>query len=200
MPSDQIVRYQIDRWRQEQARVGEGLVLFNRRISRSRASSIARTSQSARPGRSGPALALDADGKLVVLDGDPFKLYYRWAEWRTGAVTGPEWQATAQVTRRQIIAGDLGFADLVLYSDPGEQALRGRKEADLSRTRRNFERNTAMRPYFRQWYEAVGALDQRRVIWEHPVAGLTDDLLAIGPRPSRADPQLFDALVNNLHA
>lgn len=146
------------------------------------------------------SVALDADGQVVVLDGDPFKLYYHWAERRVGALTGPDWLATVDVTRRHFIEGDYGLADLVLYSDPGAEALRVRKEADPTRSRRNFERNTAMRPFFRQWYEAVGALDQRRVVWEHPPDGLAEHLLAIGPRPSRGDPQLFDDLLRSLPA
>ncbi len=43
---DQILLYQVDRWRR--------------------------------------AVAVDERGEVVVLDGDPFKLYYGWASWRVG--------------------------------------------------------------------------------------------------------------------
>lgn len=144
------------------------------------------------------AVAADAAGELVVLDGDPFKLYYSWAEWRTGAMNSSEWETTVEATRRQFINGDYGLADLVLYSDPGEGELRRRKEADHTRSRRGFERHTAMRPHFAQWYEAVSSLDPKRVVWEHPDHGLTEHQLAFGPRRSRSDPQLFDHLLARL--
>jgi hypothetical protein len=145
------------------------------------------------------AVALDAHGEIVVLDGDPFKLYYSWAAWRVGSLTETEWEAAVETTRRDFVAGDCGLADLVLHSDPGEDELRRRMEADHRRARRNFELNTSMRPYFRQWYETVRTLDPKRVVWEHPADGLTEDLLAAGRRPSRSDPGLFDELLARLH-
>ena len=141
------------------------------------------------------AVAADADGELVVLDGDPFKLYYSWAAWRVGAIAESEWEATVETTRRQFIDGLYGLADLVLYSDPGEDELRRRKESDDTRSRRNFELHTTMRPFFRQWYEAISHLDPKRVVWKHPDGGLTEDHLALGPRPARSDPALFDRVL-----
>ena len=143
------------------------------------------------------AVAADATGEVVVLDGDPFKLYYSWAAWRVGTLTDVEWTVVVETTRHHFVLGDYGLADLVLYSDPGEDELRIRKQADRTRTRRNFEQNTAMRPYFRQWYEAVKRLDPSRVLWEHP-DGLSDDVLALGPRESRSNPELFDRLILSL--
>lgn len=159
-PIDEVLRYQVNRWRQ--------------------------------------AVAADAAGELVVLDGDPFKLYYSWAEWRAGALDRSEWEAVVATTRRHFIDGDYGLADVVLYSDPGEAELRRRKEADRTRVRRGFERHTAMRPHFAQWYEAVSTLDSNRVLWEHPADGVTAELLALGRRRSRSDPELFDRLLGAL--
>ena len=114
------------------------------------------------------AVAADANGELVVLDGDPFKLYFAWASWRAGALTELAWNAPPADARSSFVAGDLGFADLVLYSDPGEDELRRRKAADSSRSRRNFERNTAMRFSFRRWYETMSELDPQRFGSIHP--------------------------------
>lgn len=160
--SDDILRYQIDRWRR----------------------------------------ALDSDGRdeLVVLDGDPFKLYYSWAAWRVGKLTDTEWGSVVDAARRHFVSGEHGLADLILYSDPGEDELRRRKEGDDTRSRRNFELHTNMRPYFRQWYEAMGRLDPTRVVWEHPADGLTADLLSVGRRPSRSDPQRLECLLSGLPA
>lgn len=144
------------------------------------------------------AVDRDAAGDVVVLDGDPFKLYYRWAERQVGVVDEAAWEGAAETTRRQFAAGDLGLADLVLYADPGEDELRRRRDGDPTRSRRNFERNTSLRTFFRRWYEAVGRLDPQRVVWGHPVDGLSADLLALGPRPSRSDPELLDRLLSDL--
>jgi len=144
------------------------------------------------------AVAADAAGEVVVLDGGPFKLYYSWAAWRLGVMSKDEWDVTVETTRHQFVNGDFGLADLVLYSDPGEKELRRRKEADRTRSRRNFELHTTMRPFFRQWYESVSRLDPKRVIWEHPEEGLTQNLLSPGRRESRSAPQLFDRLLAGL--
>lgn len=160
--TDDILRYQIDRWRR--------------------------------------ALASDARGEVAVLDGDPFELYYSWAAWRVGNLSETDWEAAVETTRRHFVAGDYGLADLILYADPGEDELRRRREADNARSRRNFGLHTSMRPYLRQWYEAISRLDPTRVVWEHPADGLTADLLAIGPRPARPDPERFDVLIASLPA
>lgn len=157
---DEILRYQIHRWRQ--------------------------------------ALEADAMDEVVVLDGDPFKLYYSWAERKIGRLSDLEWSSIADTTRVDFVTGDLGVADLVLYSDPSEDELRRRQEGDATRTRRNFERHMVMRPFFRRWYEAVARLDPARVVWAHPPDGLTGDLLAVGRRPSRSSPKLLAELLNDL--
>jgi len=144
------------------------------------------------------AVAADARGEVVVLDGDPFKLYYPWARWRAGDLDDEDWNSMVEASRQQFAAGDHGLADLVLYRDPGVIELRRRKDADQTRTRRNFERHTSMRPRFRQWFEAIARLDPGRVVWDHPAEGLTDELLALGRRPSRSEPALFDDLLASL--
>ena len=132
------------------------------------------------------ALRADAAGEVVVLDGDPFKLYYAYARRALGETAAADWDAEVALFRRLVAAGDHGLADLVLYADPGDAELARRREADATRSRRNFARHTAMRPAFRRWYEGVSALDPARVVWEHR-AGLTADLLALAPRsPARA--------------
>lgn len=159
-PIDEVLRYQIDRWRD--------------------------------------AVRRDATGELVVLDGDPVKLYYSWASRRVGSMTEAEWDTVAATTRRHFVDGDYGLADLVLYADPGENELRRRKHADHTRSRRNFELHMAMTPFFFQWYRSISDLDPTRVVWEHPDHGLTPELLALGRRERRSAPELFDRLVAGL--
>jgi hypothetical protein len=149
-------------------------------------------------GRWRQAVAADDRGDTIVLDGDPFKLYFDWALWRAGASSEAEWKAAVAAARRSVAAGDLGLADLILYSDPGVDELRRRKESDRTRSRRNFARNTAMRQSFREWYQCVGLLDADRVIWEHPADGLDEGHLQVGRRPDRSTVATVDALLESL--
>jgi len=97
------------------------------------------------------ALRGDAAGEVVVLDGDPFKLYYTYARWCLGEITGDGWAAEVARVRPLVAAGDHGLADVILYADPGEAELARRRDGDPTRTRRNFARHTAMRPALRRW-------------------------------------------------
>jgi GTPase SAR1 family protein len=144
------------------------------------------------------ALRADAAGEVVVLDGDPFKLYYPYAQRWLGEITTGDWDSEVARARRLVAAGDRGLADLVLYADPGAAELARRRDGDPTRSRRNFARHTAMRPAFRRWYEAVASLDPARVVWSHPDAGLTEDLLAVGRRDPRSGAGLFGRLLTAL--
>jgi hypothetical protein len=144
------------------------------------------------------AVEIDAAGEDVVLDGDPLKLWYTYAELRLGHVDAGSWAAAVTATAADVAAGALGFADAVCYADPGLEELVRRRSGDPTRTRRNFERHAAMRPFFRQWYEALAEIDPARVIWEHPDAGVTPALTALVPRPSRSDPDLLAAVARRL--
>jgi len=55
-----------------------------------------------------------------------------------------------------------------------------------------------MRVHFEERYDAVASLDSTRVVWTHPEAGLTDELLAIGRRSARSEVHLFDTLLDRL--
>jgi hypothetical protein len=134
----------------------------------------------------------------MVLDGDPFKLYYAWAQLRLNLISAAEWRRQVEATKALFRSADCGLADLVLYSDPGEEELRRRKAADTTRSRGNFEVHTAMRPCFRRWYEAVATLDPGRVIWEQPAGGTAALTLQLGPREQRSHPGLVDAIVEML--
>jgi hypothetical protein len=141
----------------------------------------------------------------VVLDGDPLKLWYPFAEHVQGEITDASWRSAIDAARRDVERGELGFADVVLYADPGVDELRRRKEGDPSRTRRNFERHTAMAPSFRRWYEALADADTGRgepgrVVWEHPATGLRElgRWAPAARRPIRSDPGLLEAVLERL--
>ena len=149
-------------------------------------------------GRWREAVRDDVAGEVVILDGDPFKLYYAYAQRCLGEITDHGWAAEVARVRPLVAGGDHGLADLILYADPGEAELARRRDRDAARTRRNFARHTAMRPAFRRWYEAVASLDPARVVWSHPARGLTDDLPAIGRRDPRSGADVFDRLLTAL--
>jgi len=144
------------------------------------------------------ALAMDAEGELVVLDGDPFKYYYDLCLLRAGLVTEAEWHGTLAEARQMLEAGELGFADLVLYSDPGPDQLRQHRDADSTRRRSNFELHVSFGPTMAEWYRAIDMLEPGRVIWRFPVDGLTPDLVARGRRQFRSGPGMLERLLSGL--
>ena len=145
-------------------------------------------------------LVLDRERRdgLVVVDVDPFKLHYVWTLWSTGQVPQREWDLQREASRAAFSAGDYALADLYLVSDVDEAGLRARRDADTTRMRRGFDRHVLLRESLLRWYRAIDALEPGRVRFELPEAGLTPDLLALGPRHVRSGSALFDALLNAL--
>jgi hypothetical protein len=135
---------------------------------------------------------------LVVVDVDPFKLHYVWTLWKSGQVPQREWDLQREASRAAFSAGQYALADLYLVSEIDEAALRSRRDADTTRARRAFERHVLLRDSLLRWYRAIDALEPGRVRFELPEAGLTPDLLALGPRRMRSGSALFDALLNAL--
>jgi hypothetical protein len=135
---------------------------------------------------------------MVVVDVDPFKLHYVWTLWRTGQVPQHEWELQRDVSRAAFSAGEYALADLYLVADIDEATLRARRDADTTRTRRNFERHVLLIDSLMRWYRAIDELDPGRVRFELPGSGLTPDLLALGPRQVRSGVELFERLLARL--
>jgi hypothetical protein len=135
---------------------------------------------------------------LVVVDVDPFKLHYVWTLWRTGQVPQREWDLQREASRAAFSAGEYALADLYLVSDIDEATLRARRDADTTRTRRGFERHILLRESLMRWYRAIDELEPGRVRFELPDAGLTPDLLALGPRRVRSGAEVFERLLAEL--
>lgn len=64
------------------------------------------------------AIEADAAGDIMVLDGDPFKLYYSWAQLNLSEITRHEWNEEVSDARGLFARGDCGLADVVLYGTP----------------------------------------------------------------------------------
>jgi hypothetical protein len=145
-------------------------------------------------------LARERDDGLVVVDVDPFKLHYIWTLWRTGQTAVREWELQREASRAAFSAGDYALADVYLVADVDEATLRARREADTTRMRRGFERHVRLREPLLRWYRAIDELEAGRVRFGLPAAGLTPDLLALGPRRVRSGAALFERLLSTLAA
>ena len=55
------------------------------------------------------ALRADAAGEVVVLDGDPFKLYYAYARRALGETAAADWDAEVALFRRLVGGDDTGW-------------------------------------------------------------------------------------------
>ncbi len=135
---------------------------------------------------------------LVVVDVDPFKLHYVWTLWRSGQASQQEWDLQREASREAFSAGEYALADLYLVSDVDEANLRARREADTTRACHAFERHALLRDSLMRWYRAIDDLEPGRVLFGLPEAGLTPDLLAIGPRRVRSGAELFERLLARL--
>ena len=137
-------------------------------------------------------------GWLVVVDTDPFKLPFVWTLFRTGQVGEVEWTMHRDAARDAFAEGRYALADVFLVSDVDDATLRARRDADPSRTRRNFERHVHLRDSLLKWYAAVDRLEPGRVVFGLPAAGITPDVLAKGKRTTRSGRELFDRLMGEL--
>ena len=145
-------------------------------------------------------LAREARDGLVVVDTDPFKLHFVWTLFRTGQVSEVEWTMQRDAARDAFASGRYALADVFLVSDVDIDTLRARREADPSRTRRNFERHARLRDTLLRWYEAIDRLEPSRVVFGLPADGLAPELIAKGKRATRSGPDLFDHLMRELAA
>jgi hypothetical protein len=143
-------------------------------------------------------LAREARDGLVVVDTDPFKLHFVWTLYRTGQVSDVEWAMQRDVARDAFGSGRYALADVFLVSDVDDATLRARRDADPSRTRRNFERHVLLRDALLRWYSAIDRLEPGRVVFGLPPDGIGPDLLAKGKRATRSGLELFDHLMTEL--
>jgi hypothetical protein len=143
-------------------------------------------------------LEREARDGLVVVDTDPFKLHYVWTLFRTGQITEIEWTMQRDAARDAFAAGRYALADAFLVSDVDDATLRSRRDADTTRTRRNFERHVALRDALLRWYGAINRLEPGRVVLGLPDEGITPELLAKGKRTTRSGAELFDRLMREL--
>jgi len=145
-------------------------------------------------------LAREARDGLVVVDTDPFKLHFVWTLFRTGQVSDVEWTMQRDAAREAFASGRYALADVFLVSDVDIDTLRARREADPSRTRRNFDRHVLLRDTLLRWYGAIDRLEPGRVVFGLPAGGIAPELVAKGKRARRSGLELFDELMKEFAA
>ena len=145
-------------------------------------------------------LTREARDGLVVVDTDPFKLHYLWTLVKTGHASDLDWTTHRDAARDAFASGRYALADVFLVSDVDDATLRARRDADRSRTRRNFERHVLLRDSLLRWYSAIDRLEPGRVVFGLPAVGITPDLIAKGERKRRSGRELFDELMMELAA
>ncbi len=137
---------------------------------------------------------------LVVVDTDPFKLHFVWCLRQLGRASELDWTLQRDAAREAFGAGRYALADLFLVSDVDEATLRARRDADPTRTRRNFETHLRLRDSLLRWYAAIDRLEPGRVVFGLPGTSLSAELLAKGKRRERSGAALFARLLGQLEA
>jgi hypothetical protein len=150
------------------------------------------------PGRRRWSLALEIEHAhgLAVCDTDPAKLYYDYALWKTDRLDDAAWSARCLSTSEAFAAGELGLSDLVYFAERNVETLERHRSSDPSRRRHRFPLHVELQPWFRQWWEAVDAVEPGRVFWRHPTS--LQELRDHVPRAKRTGADVLDAVLANL--
>ncbi|MDZ7677184.1 MAG: hypothetical protein U5K29_01375 [Acidimicrobiales bacterium] len=114
------------------------------------------------------ALRVETERDLAVCDTDPLKLHYDYCLARLGVISWERFEAGIDAATEAIASCRLGIADLVLVNISDDETLSRRRDADPTRSRRNFDLHRRLGSGLRDWYQTLARLDQDRVRWEYP--------------------------------
>lgn len=112
--------------------------------------------------QAGLARSLAATAPFVVMDGDPFK-----GLWYNAVFAGDGWpgvEVVGPLYRAAVARGALSFPDLYVVLVATEAQLRERREADATRTRRNFEAHLRLLDPLRRYFGALHEANPARVL------------------------------------
>jgi hypothetical protein len=143
------------------------------------------------------ACAIERSKGYAVCDTDPLKLHYVWSLWQIGVARERYWQAECAATRDAIANGRLGFADTYLVKRIDTQLARQQRDADPTRSRRNFELHVKLHERLVAWYRVMEKVLPGAVIWNLPDDGLAG-LSERGNPASRSSVQTFDQMIQFL--
>jgi hypothetical protein len=136
---------------------------------------------------------------LAVCDTDPLKLHYAWSLWRIGMASERYWQAACAATRHAIAHERLGFAAFYFVSSIDPILARQRRDADGTRSRRNFELHVKLHTPLTAWYRAIAQVLPGRVVWALPDDGLVG-LPAQRRQPTGVALEIFDQVIQHVVA
>ena len=143
------------------------------------------------------ACATERSRGLAVCDTDPLKLHYAWSLWQIGVASDRLWREEFVATRNSIVDGRLGFADIYLVKRIDPWLARRQRDADPSRTRRNFELHVKLHDPLMAWYRAVEKVLPGAIVWNLPEDGLAS--LSDRRNPAtRNSIQIFDQMMHLL--
>lgn len=107
------------------------------------------------------ALRSSAGAPFVVIDCDPLKgLWYNWMHAEEG---WPQIDVVGALYREQFRCNTLDFPDLYVFLDAPEAALRERRKADPTRSRRGFQKHVRRLDSHRHYFKALQAAAPSRV-------------------------------------
>lgn len=150
------------------------------------------------PGRERWRMALEVEREhgLAVCDTDPAKLYYDYALWRTGRLNEAQWETSCAETRAAFAADELGLPDLTFFAEHDRETLERHRASDPARRRHRFSLHVELQPLFKEWWQAVDAIESGRVFWRHP--DRLGELREHAPRVRRTGADLLDLVLANL--
>jgi hypothetical protein len=134
------------------------------------------------------ACAIQRSQGVAVCDTDPIKLHYVWSLWQIGIVAERVWQAERAATRDAIADRRIGFADAYLVKPIDPRRARQQRDADPTRSRRNFEFHVKLLEPLMNWYRALEAVLPGAVTWDLPENGLAH-------LPHRSDRRIADSVL-----
>jgi nicotinamide riboside kinase len=143
------------------------------------------------------ACAIERVRGVAVCDTDPIKLHYIWSLWQIGVAAERVWQAEHAATRDAIADGRIGFADAYLVKPIDPKHARQQRDADPSRSRRNFELHVKLLEPLMTWYRGLEAVLPGAVTWGLPEDGLAR-LSDQGNQRAGEAVQIFDQMINIL--
>ena len=143
------------------------------------------------------ARAMEQSSGLAVCDTDPLKLHYPWSLWQVGAASQDYWHAASGATRAAIANEALGFAAIYLVKCIDPHLARQQRDADPTRSRRNFDLHIKLHDPLMAWYQALEQLMPGAIIWHFPVDGLASLPTRTTPTESHSL-QIFDQLMATL--
>jgi len=145
------------------------------------------------------ACTIERSRGVAVCDTDPIKLHYIWSLCRIGVAAERAWQAEHLATRDAIADGRIGFADAYLVKPIEPWRARQQRNADPTRSRRNFELHVNLLEPLAKWYEALEAVLPGAVSWNLPEAGLSS-LSVRGNRSTEDTVRIFEEMMALLRA